>query len=473
MSKLFGTDGMRGEAGRFPIDPETMRMTGYSLARHLGTKLGRTPRLILGRDTRQSGAWIEAALIEGARKAGAMCDSAGVITTPGVAFLARTLPADAGLVISASHNPYQDNGVKIFAPTGRKIDDATERLIETDIHEARKNVNPEDNAQTGYALSAISDHPDDPEATIIDEEEQAQFDALKARYLDYLTEEVADGLRLDGLKIVLDCANGAASQLAPALLARLGAHVCAINDEPDGRNINYECGSLHIDGLRRKVIAEGAMLGVAFDGDADRALFVDAAGQFVDGDAALWVMAGRMAARGELTGDCVVATVMSNLGLELALRSHGIELLRTDVGDKYVLEELLRTGASIGGEQSGHIILPRISLAGDGMITTVNLLRAMIESGLALHELTEGFVRYPQVLVNVRVREKHPFAEVAEIARSMRETEAALNKNGRLLLRYSGTEPLARVMIEGQHLSEIERLAGRLAAVIKQTIGAS
>ena len=455
---------MRGEAGRFPLDAETMRLTGRSLANHLAASIGRTPRLVMGRDTRESGAWIEIAFTEGAQSAGAVCESAGVITTPGVAFLARSLPADAGIVFSASHNPYQDNGIKIFATTGRKLDDGMERLIEADIYALR--------GETGSA-AATADPRANEVATTVGRagEEDEKAARLRMLYLDHLAAETAAGLRLDDWKIVLDCANGAASQLAPALFQRLGARVCAINNAPDGRNINLDCGSLHMEQLRRRVVAEKALLGVAFDGDADRALFVDARGEIVDGDATLWIMAARLAERGELTGGRVVATVMSNIGLEIALRERGIELLRTDVGDKYVLDELIRTGATVGGEQSGHIIFPRVSLAGDGMLTTIYLLRAMREAGRALHELTEGFTRYPQVLVNVRVREKIPFQEVAAIARSVRATEAALGGGGRLLLRYSGTEPLARIMIEGERQDQIERLAEAVASAIKQTIG--
>jgi phosphoglucosamine mutase len=294
---------------------------------------------------------------------------------------------------------------------------------------------------------------------------------LRERYLNYLASEVSGGLSLEGLRLVIDCANGAASALAPELFARLGAEVIAIHNSPDGRNINRDCGSLHIDGLRRKVSEEGADLGVAFDGDADRALFVDERGEFVDGDATLWVMAKFLDQRGELSGGMVVATVMSNIGLEIALRSQGWQLLRADVGDKYVLEELLRTNAELGGEQSGHIIFPRRSLAGDGMLTTLYLLCAMRETGAKLSFLTAGFERYPQVLVNVRVREKPPFEEIEAVARAAREVSARLDGAGRLLLRYSGTESLARVMIEGQRQDEIERYAQSLAAVIKETIG--
>lgn len=461
MKRLFGTDGMRGAAGSFPLDADTIWTTGHSLARQLTAQLGHTPRIIVGRDTRESGAWLEAALTTGARAAGARCESAGVITTPGVAFLTRTLPADAGVVISASHNPFQDNGIKIFAPSGRKLDDATERLIEADIHAARvRNDTRADVPQQNARLQA-------------DEREvESHAAALRARYLDYLAGEVGAGLRLDELKLVVDCANGASFELAPALFARLGARVVAVGITPDGRNINRDCGSLYVEQLRAHVVAANAHLGVAFDGDADRALFVDAGGEIVDGDATLWVMAQQMLAHGELQNNLVVATVMSNIGLELALKSRGIELRRTDVGDKYVLEELLRTGASLGGEQSGHIIFPRLSLAGDGLITTLCLLRALRETGKSLDELTAGFTRYPQVLVNVRVTEKRPFADVPEIAGAVRTTEAQLGARGRLLLRYSGTEPLARVMIEGQRQDEIERLAHALAETIRAALGA-
>jgi phosphoglucosamine mutase len=463
MKRLFGTDGMRGEAGRFPLDAATVRTTGRSLARHLAERLGRAPRVVTGRDTRESGMWIERAFLEGALDGGAAeAESAGVITTPGVAYLARSLPADAGVVISASHNPYHDNGIKIFAPTGRKLDDATERLIEADIY-------------AGFQEGDVAAEKLDENAVVLNQKwaEGGGLRAaeLRALYLDYLSGEVAAGLNVEGLTVVLDCANGAASKLAPALLSLLGAQVVSTFDTPDGRNINRDCGSLHTDVLRGRVVEEGAHLGVAYDGDADRALFVDGRGELVDGDATLWVLARRMQERGELEGDRVVATVMSNIGLEIALRSRGIELLRTDVGDKYVLEKLLETDSTLGGEQSGHIIFPRLSLAGDGMLTTINLLRAVVESGRSLEELTEGFRRYPQVLVNVRVREKMPFEEVEEIVRASREVRERLGEGGRLLLRYSGTEPLARVMIEGQSQAEIDALAEGLAGVIRRSLG--
>jgi phosphoglucosamine mutase len=452
-SRFFGTDGIRGEAGKFPLDSRTVRTIGRSLALHLAERKGGKPRIVTGRDTRESGSGIEQALIAGARAAGAEVQSAEIITTPGIAFLARSLPADAGVVISASHNPYQDNGIKVFDPSGRKLDEATERRIERDIA-AAAGKNADD---LGRASEPAAD------------EEHAS--ELRRRYLNYLEHDVAHDLALGGITMVVDCANGAAYELAPELFSRLGAGVIPINNQPDGRNINHECGSLHIEGLQQRVVRERADLGVAFDGDADRALFVDARGNFVDGDATMWVMAEDLKTRGELSGDAVVATVMSNIGLEIALRSRGIELTRADVGDKYVLEKLISTGAVMGGEQSGHIIFPRLSLAGDGMITTIMLLRAMRHHNKSLEELVAGFQRYPQVLVNVRVPEKRPFAELPAVQRLAHEIEQQLGDRGRLLLRYSGTESLARVMIEGESESEVKAQANALAEVIRAELG--
>jgi len=451
MKALFGTDGIRGEAGRFPLDPATVSAIGFSLASHLAGS-GNTPKIVIGRDTRESGESIEQSLIQGAVRAGAECLSAGVITTPGVAFLTRKLEASAGVVISASHNPYQDNGIKIFAPSGQKMDDSVERRIEADIYS--------NNGEKKEPLNRTS-------------QEGGLAPALHQEYLSFLADEIGKDLNLAGLTIVIDCANGASSALAPTLFSRLGANVIAINAMPDGRNINRDCGSLHIDSLREKVVQERADLGIAFDGDADRSLFVDGDGNFVDGDATLWALATHLQAHGRLKDDVVVATVMSNIGLEIALRSVKIQLVRTDVGDKYVLDELLRRGASLGGEQSGHIILPDLSLAGDGMITTLCLLRALRESRKTLAEMTSGFKRYPQILLNVRVREKVPFTDLASVRTAIAEVEELLSQRGRLLLRYSGTEPLARVMIEGEDQGQIEDYARRITGAIEREIGAA
>lgn len=449
MKPLFGTDGIRAEAGQFPLDTATVRTIGFSLASHLAKK-GDVTEIVIGRDTRESGESIERALIEGATAAGAKCLSAGVITTPGVAYLTWALQAAAGVVISASHNAYQDNGIKIFAPTGKKMDDSVERLIESDVFANLQPPSPKIGKPVSPQLEEI----------------------LRQHYLNFLAGKIGAGLALQGVTIVVDCANGASSLLAPALFSRLGAKVIAINASPDGRNINRDCGSLHIDSLREKVVKEHADLGVAFDGDADRSLFVDAQGNFVDGDATLWALATYLQSHGRLKDDVVVATVMSNVGLEIALKSAGIRLVRTDVGDKFVLEELLRLDASLGGEQSGHIILPELSLAGDGMITALCLLRAMRESGKALAGMTEGLVRYPQILMNVRVREKVPFAQLAAVQAQVEEVEELLSQKGRLLLRYSGTEPLARVMIEGENQFKIEGYAQKIAQAIEREIGA-
>jgi phosphoglucosamine mutase len=467
MAKLFGTDGMRGEAGRFPLDAETVCATGRSLTRHLAERLGRAPQIIVGRDTRESGAWIASALISGAQQAGARCSSAGVMTTPGVAFLTQHLQADAGVVISASHNPFSDNGIKIFAPTGQKLDERLERLIEEDIFAERAASEVEDHSGEARHSSFTAGPVETPARSI---EDSNLVREMRELYLQHLASK-ADGLRLDGLKVVIDCANGAASEIAPEFFARLGARVAPIHNRPDGRNINRDCGSLHLDSLRRTVLEQGADVGVAFDGDADRALFIDERGETVDGDAVLWIMAQRMQERGELYANTVVATVMSNMGLEVALRERGIKLLRTPVGDKYVLDELIRTGATLGGEQSGHIIFPRLSLAGDGLLTALQVFRAMREAAKGLSELAAGFAPFPQVLVNVRVREKVPFDEVAAIKACADEIERALDGQGRLLLRYSGTEPLARIMIEGRDRSMIEALVSQLASVIERELG--
>ena len=454
MKKLFGTDGMRGEAGKFPLDVVTIETVGFSLATRLKEKLGRAPLIVIGRDTRESGSWIEQALLAGTAKAGAESQTAGVITTPGVAFLARMLPADAGVVISASHNVYRDNGIKIFSPSGRKLDEETERLIESDVFS--RSATPSADAGNQSSTTAKT-------ATVPGRD-------LRARYLDFLANEIGRGMSLEGVRLVLDCANGASSDIAPGLFRQLGATVTTINNTPDGRNINLSCGSLHPEALQAEVVKQYADLGVAFDGDADRALFVDANGRLINGDASLWVFARHLRIRHALHHDTVVATVMSNLGLEIAFQAEGIRLIRTDVGDKYVLEELLRLGASLGGEQSGHIIFPGLSLAGDGLITTLNMLRAMIESGKALDELTAGLQTFPQILVNVQVKMKRPFADVPAIQNAARGIEDKLGSRGRLLLRYSGTEPLARIMIEGESQGEIETYARDLASVIEEAL---
>ena len=448
MKKLFGTDGIRSEAGKFPLDEETIGIIGSSLARQFAEKLGRDARFIIGQDTRESGDWIERAFCEGAIREGAICESAQVITTPGVAYLTRKFGFDAGIVISASHNPFQDNGIKIFLPSGKKIDSEIEKFIEQDIFD--KATSKKNNAEI-----------------VSDSAKAIQF---QNEYINYLLDEFKN-LSLNDFKMVIDCANGAASNLAPQIFSKVGAETIVINNSPDGRNINFNCGSLHIENLQKKVLEEQADFGIAFDGDADRSLFVDEKGDFVDGDAVLWIMGQHLQEHGELNNDTVVATVMSNIGLQVAFDSKHIKLLRTSVGDKYVLAELLKTNSSIGGEQSGHIIFPNKSLVGDGIFTTLYLLEALSSHKKPLSEMKEGFTQFPQILINVKVREKTPFNEVPEIAHSALELEKELGEKGRLLLRYSGTENLARVMIEGENQKIIEDQANRLASIIEKSLG--
>ena len=448
MKKLFGTDGIRGEAGAFPLDRETVAIIGASLARQFTKKLGREPRFVLGRDTRESGAWIETAFGAGAASNGAECESAGVITTPGIAYLTKKFDFDAGIVISASHNPFADNGIKIFLPTGKKLDEATEREIERDVFRS---------ADSGLRISESK----------VETSKSVEYQKV---YLDYLAGEF-QSLDLTNFKMVIDCANGAASHLAPTLFRKFGAEVVTICNSPDGVNINDHCGSLHLNNLQSKVSAENADFGVAFDGDADRALFVDEKGNLVDGDAVLWIMANHLQSNGKLNNQTVVSTVMSNIGLEIALNSKNIKLLRTDVGDKYVLAELLETASAVGGEQSGHIIFPHHSLVGDGMLTTLFLLEAIHSKDKTLSQMHAGFTQFPQILVNVKVREKQPFEAVEEIAAAAQKIKAELGDKGRLLLRYSGTENLARVMIEGEHQAKIEEQAHGMARIIGSSLG--
>lgn len=447
MSKLFGTDGIRARAGEFPLDDETIRRIGAAFARVFEEKLGRPPRFVSGRDTRESGGHIEMLIHNAASALGAAGESAGVITTPGVAFLTLEFDFDAGVVISASHNPYEDNGIKFFLPSGHKLSSADEEAIENLV-----NSGPAVKPSEEKRLDVVR------ESSFLD------------RYLDHFSEKLPD-LDLSNYKIVIDCANGAASNLAPKLFGRFGANVVTINNSPDGRNINKDCGSLHLESLREKVVEQKADFGVAFDGDADRSLFANEKGEIVDGDATLWILANDLKNRGELRSNKVIATVMSNIGLEAALRNESIELVRTPVGDKYVLESLLETGAEVGGEQSGHIIIPANGLVGDGMMTALSVLNVMASSGKSLSALTTGFRTYPQILVNVRVNEKRPFESVPEIAAAARKLEQALSNDGRLLLRYSGTENLARVMIEGKDQARIEVQANELADLIGRVLG--
>jgi phosphoglucosamine mutase len=442
--QLFGTDGIRGVAGEYPLDRATVFAFGLALGEDATAAQG-SPEILIGADTRESGGWIAGLVAGGLEACGVRVRYAGVITTPGVAYLTRTGPFLAGVMISASHNPYRDNGIKVFGHSGFKLPDAEEQLIEREILRIREQgIEPR------------------PAALTVDEE-------IGRQYLDFLVSTVS--VRFDGMRLAVDCGNGASYRLAPALFGRLGAEVTAICTEPDGRNINLNCGALHLDPLRAAVCAEGADFGVAFDGDADRAIFVARSGRIVDGDAVLLVSARALKGAGRLPEDTVVATVMSNLGLEKALQREGIQMVRTPVGDKYVLEEMVRRGAALGGEQSGHVIFREFATTGDGMLTALRVLETARREGKGLDELTAGMEVYPQKLVNVRVREKKGLTELPAVAREISRVEEEFAGSGRVLVRFSGTEPLARVMVEGRDMEQVERGSKRIAEAIRREMG--
>jgi phosphoglucosamine mutase len=453
MKKLFGTDGIRAVAGQSPLDPATVYAVGRALAHHLGE----SPRVLLGMDTRESGAWIAATLTSGLTSGGATVESAGVITTPAIAFLTRFNGFSAGVVISASHNPWQDNGIKLFGPDGFKLPDATELAIEDEIFRQLEN------SAAPYAAVANSE-------AIAPEVNEAD----RAEYIRFLLESVPD-LSLDGKRIVVDCANGAASAVAPQLFAELnsrgGGEVLLTHSSPDGRNINEHCGALHPAVVAREVVAQKADLGITFDGDADRALFSDRHGNVVNGDAVLLLAARDLQARGLLKNATIVATTMSNMGLEAALKRSGIAMIRAAVGDKYVLEQMLATGASLGGEQSGHIIFSGRSTTGDGLLTALLLLDIVHRSGKSLDELLADLKTFPQVIVNVKVREKRPLDAIPTVAAAIRDAESELADTGRVVIRYSGTEALARVMIEAESEPRMRHHADTIAAAIRSELG--
>ncbi|MBZ5728179.1 MAG: phosphoglucosamine mutase [Acidobacteriia bacterium] len=442
--ELFGTDGIRGVAGEYPLDPATVFAFGVALGRDaVGAQDG--AEILIGADTRESGPWIAELVAGGLAQAGARARYAGVITTPGVAYLTRTGPFLAGVMISASHNPYRDNGIKVFGHSGFKLPDVEEHTIEQQILRLRETGVP-----APVRLTA------DP--------------GLDRQYLAYLASTVA--VRFDSVKLAIDCGNGASYRLAPDLFRQLGAETVTLCAEPDGRNINLNCGALHIEGLRREVLAQHADFGVAFDGDADRAIFVARSGKIVDGDAAMLISARALKASGHLTGDTVVSTVMSNLGLERALERERIRMVRTPVGDKYVLEEMVRLGAALGGEQSGHVIFREYATTGDGLLTALRVFEIAARAGLGLDELTADLCVYPQRLVNVRVREKKGLTELPSVAREIACVEQAFGGAGRVLVRFSGTEPLARVMVEGPDLEQVETFSARIAEAIRREMGA-
>ncbi len=447
--ELFGTDGIRGVAGEYPLDSATVYAVGVALGKRIEQQHG-SAEVVIGNDTRESGPWLARLVAGGLSKRGARVRYAGLITTPGIAYLARTGPFAAGVMISASHNPYRDNGIKVLDHSGFKLPDAMEHALEQDIFAVVEARGP------------------------VKEQPLSVDTALDAQYTGYLASTFP--MRLDGMSLVVDAAHGSASFIGPELFRRLGATVLEIASEPNGKNINLNCGSLHLAYLREHVMEERADLGIAFDGDADRALFVSHSGKLVDGDAVMYLTGVALRQQGRLMASDgapeVVATVMSNLGLERALEKSGIALIRTPVGDKYVLEEMERREARLGGEQSGHVIFRDYATTGDGILTALRVLEVMRSSGKSLDELTSEFVVYPQVLVNVRVQERKPIAELVQVSGAIQEAEQEMGRSGRVLVRFSGTEPLARVMVEGPEQAQVDRIANHIADVLKFELGA-
>ena len=449
--QLFGTDGIRGVAGEFPLTRDSVYWIGRALGHDLA-RVNAKARVVIGQDTRVSSRWIADRFLQGLASVGVETRSAGVITTPGVAFLARSQGFDAGIVISASHNPWTDNGIKIFSGDGYKLPDARELAIEKEI----------------FALlqaDAVPAPDSTPEIATLPGEE-----GLRHAYVHWLAGAVSTDL--SRLRVAVDCANGAAAAEAPELFGALKINTTFLHSAPDGENINENCGALHPETVAR-FVAEGRFdVGVTFDGDADRALFCDANGRVVNGDAVLLLAAREMQSRGTLANATVVATTMSNMGLELALKRSGIRMLRANVGDKYVLEEMQRVGATLGGEQSGHILFrDGEATTGDGLLTALRVLEIMVRTGKPLADLVGDLKVFPQTIRNVRVREKVPFARIPAVQAAITAAERELDGNGRVVVRYSGTEALARVMIEAESKEQIDRLAEAIVGSIQSALG--
>jgi phosphoglucosamine mutase len=456
-AQFFGTDGVRGPFGEYPLDQTTITRLGYHLGRQMSASgpsaQGRSgsPRIVLAGDTRESTPTLAAWFTTGFQAGGGGGLYAGVLPTPGIAYLTRSLGLDGGVAISASHNPFPDNGVKLFDSQGFKWNRAEEQRLEA-------------------ALAATDEPEFEPEFEQANEEPQADR-GLGELYFDHLVEALPDGQPLSGLRVALDAANGAAAPYAERLFETLGATVSVIGDQPDGRNINLDCGSTHPQALCDLVTAGDFDLGIAFDGDADRALLVDEQGTLQDGDTMLYLWALHLQQAGELDPAAIVATTMSNLGLEVALKRKGIETIRCDVGDRVVVETMRQRNVLLGGEQSGHVIHLDLGSTGDGLMTAIQLAQVVTVQGTPLSQLSAELERFPQILVNIRVARKVPFEELPSVLARARQIEEHLGDEGRLLLRYSGTEPLARVMIEGRDQSEIEGLANDLAAQIGTELG--
>lgn len=444
MKSFFGTDGIRGVAGEFPLDPATVFAIGLALGDDM-RRHGRAS-VVIGEDTRESSRWIAETLAAGLRRRDIAVASAGVITTPGVAYLTRCGDFAAGIMVSASHNPYQDNGIKVFDHSGFKLPDSDEAEVEADIERyLSQNLEPQ--------REALAPQPH-----------------LRDRYLEFLRQCVAS-TDFSGLRVITDCANGAASSVAGDLMRSIGLNADLYECAPNGRNINLNCGALHPAHMAERVRSTGADAGVAFDGDSDRAILADAAGRIVDGDLVLLIAARALKAAGTFSPALVVGTVMSNLGLELALAAEGIQLLRTPVGDKYVLEQMNASGALLGGEQSGHVIFRADATTGDGLLTALRIFEIMARTGQSLQQLGEGFRPFPQKIVNVRVREKRPLQQLDAVQQEIRRAEEHFGSRGRVLVRYSGTEKLARVMVEAESEGDVHQFSGSIADALRDEIG--
>jgi phosphoglucosamine mutase len=445
MARLFGTDGVRGKAGEFPLDVATIRRIGAALVRTL--RRGNGPvRFLAGRDTRESGGWIERELAFGVRSQGGTLISAGITPTPAIAYLTPRMGYTAGVVISASHNPFEDNGIKVFSGAGEKFTEALEAQVEAVIADQSWTVPAGDAADV----------------------EQVDY---RTEYVSHLRAIVGSDAQTRSMRIAIDCANGATTTVAPRLFQELGVETRRVGCEPDGRNINLNCGSTAPELLAKTVVSGSYDLGIAYDGDGDRAIFVDAAGKVVDGDAVMLMCAKHMKSEGRLKGDAIVATVMSNIGLEIALRDAGIGLVRCAVGDKYVMEEMMRRDLALGGEQSGHVIFSEYLFTGDGLATSLHVVRTMRATARTLSDLASELVVYPQVLMNLRVHQKVDLKTIPEVAAVITDVESRLAGNGRLLVRYSGTEPLLRVMLEGRDEAEIRRWGQEIIDSVKQHLG--
>ena len=453
--QLFGTDGIRGVAGEFPLTRESTYLIGRALGHDL-IRGNAKPRVVIGQDTRESSRWIADRVWQGLASVGVVVQSAGVITTPGVAYLARSQRFDAGVVISASHNPWTDNGIKVFSGDGYKLPDAHELAIEKEIFALLQDsqaTRPQPDS-----IPPLSSLPGDA--------------GLRQAYVRWLASNIATDL--SRLRLAVDCANGAAAVEAPELFRALRVPATYLHSTPDGQNINEQCGALHPETVARFVMENKGKfdLGVTFDGDADRALFCDGQGRVVNGDSVLLIAAREMQSGGSLANATVVATTMSNMGLELALKGSGLHMLRANVGDKYVLEEMQRVGATLGGEQSGHILFrDGDATTGDGLLTALRVMEIMVRSGKSLADLAGDLKIFPQTIRNIRVREKKPFAQIPAVQEAITAAERELDGNGRVVVRYSGTEALARVMIEAESKDQMERIADRIVAAIRSTLG--